>query len=106
MVKKPGSTSIFHSPHEQYTLLIERSLFVGKSLGQVGGLLHAIQFLGERFSVSRAVVGKFVRQHRKLGTLEPQVHLRGRKPAIQELDYFLELPPPKPIPEAEERFKR
>jgi transposase len=39
--------------------------------------------LAARFSVSRAVVGKFVRQERDLGTLEPQVHLRGRKPAIR-----------------------
>jgi transposase len=39
--------------------------------------------LAARFSVSRAVVGKLVRQERELGTLEPQVHLRGRKPAIR-----------------------
>jgi transposase len=38
--------------------------------------------LAVRFSVSRAVVGKLVRQARELGTLEPQVHLRGRKRAI------------------------
>jgi transposase len=38
--------------------------------------------LAARFSDSRAVVGKLVRQERDLGTLEPQVHLRGRKPAI------------------------
>ena len=38
--------------------------------------------LAVRFAVSRAVVGKLVRQERELGTLEPQVHLRGRKPAI------------------------
>ncbi len=38
--------------------------------------------LGERFAVSKALVGKLVRQHRTLGTLEPQVHRRGRKPAI------------------------
>lgn len=38
--------------------------------------------LAGRFAVSRAVVGKLVRQERELGTLEPQVHLRGRKPAI------------------------
>jgi transposase len=38
--------------------------------------------LAVRFSVSRAVVGKLVRQERDQGTLEPQVHLRGRKPAI------------------------
>jgi transposase len=38
--------------------------------------------LAERFAVSRAVVGKLARQHRSLGTLEPQMHRRGRKPAI------------------------
>jgi transposase len=38
--------------------------------------------LAARFSVSHAVVGKLVRQERELGTLEPQVHSRGRKPAI------------------------
>lgn len=39
--------------------------------------------LAVRFAVSRAVVGKFVRQHREQGTLAPQVHLRGRKAAIR-----------------------
>lgn len=39
--------------------------------------------LAVRFSVSPAVVGKFVRQQRDLGTLEPQVHRRGRKPAVR-----------------------
>jgi transposase len=39
--------------------------------------------LAARFAVSRAVVGKLVRQHREQGTLEPQVHRRGRKPTIQ-----------------------
>ena len=39
--------------------------------------------LAARFAVSRAVVGKLVRQHREQGTLQPQVHLRGRKPAIR-----------------------
>jgi transposase len=38
--------------------------------------------LAKRFAVSPAVVGKLVQQHRKLGTLEPQMHRRGRKPAI------------------------
>ena len=38
--------------------------------------------LAVRFSVSRAVVGKLVRQQRDQGTLETQVHRRGRKPAI------------------------
>lgn len=41
------------------------------------------EVLAARFAVSRAVVGKLVRQERELGTLEPQVHLRGRKPAIR-----------------------
>ena len=41
------------------------------------------EVLARRFSVSRAVVGKLVRQHRELGTLQPQVHRRGRKPAIR-----------------------
>ena len=38
--------------------------------------------LGERFAVSARVVGKLVQQYRELGTLEPQLHRRGRKPAI------------------------
>lgn len=38
--------------------------------------------VGRRFSVSGKVVGKLVRQQRDLGTLEPQVHLRGRKRAV------------------------
>lgn len=38
--------------------------------------------LAKRFSVSKALVGKLVRQKHELGTLEPQVHRRGRKPAI------------------------
>lgn len=41
------------------------------------------QVLAVRFAVSRAVVGKLVRQHREQGTLKPQVHLRGRKLAIR-----------------------
>ena len=41
------------------------------------------EVLAKRFSVSRAVVGKLVRQARRLGTLEPQVHLRGRKRLIR-----------------------
>lgn len=41
------------------------------------------QVLATRFSVSRAVVGKLVRQARRLGTLEPQLHLRGRKRLIR-----------------------
>jgi transposase len=41
------------------------------------------QVLAARFAVSRAVVGKLVRQQRDQGTLEPQVHLRGRKPVIR-----------------------
>lgn len=39
--------------------------------------------LAKRFSVSKAVVGKLVRQQRELGTLQPQVHRCGRKPVIQ-----------------------
>ena len=42
--------------------------------------------LAARFAVSKAVVGKLVRQHRQLGTLEPQVHRCGRKPAIRDED--------------------
>lgn len=38
--------------------------------------------IAERFSVSKAVVGKLTRQKRNLGTLDPQTHLRGRKPAV------------------------
>lgn len=38
--------------------------------------------VGRRFAVSGFVVGKLVRQKRELGTLAPQVHRRGRKPAI------------------------
>ena len=38
--------------------------------------------IAERFSVSRTVVGKLVRQQREQGTLQPQVHRCGRKPAI------------------------
>ena len=38
--------------------------------------------LGRRFAVSARVVGKLVQQKQKLGTLEPQLHRRGRKPAI------------------------
>ena len=42
--------------------------------------------IGRCFRVSGRVVGKFVRQQRELGTLEPQVHRRGRKPAISGKD--------------------
>ena len=38
--------------------------------------------IGRRFSVSGEVVGKLVCQKRELGTLEPQTHRRGRKPAV------------------------
>jgi transposase len=41
---------------------------------------HAV--LARRFAVSSSVVGKLVQQYRKLGTLEPQMHRRGRKAAI------------------------
>ena len=40
--------------------------------------------IGRRFAVSGRVVGKFVCQKRELGTLAPQVHRRGRKPAVSE----------------------
>ena len=40
------------------------------------------EVLAERFSVGPTVVGKLVRQMRDLGTLEPQVHRRGRKAAV------------------------
>jgi transposase len=40
--------------------------------------------IGRRFSVSGKVVGKLVRQKRELGTLAPQVHRRGRKPAVSD----------------------
>lgn len=51
--------------------------------------------LAKRFCVSRAVVGKFVRQERELGTLQPQVHRCGRKRLIsgekeQQLDKHVE----------------
>jgi transposase len=39
--------------------------------------------LAARFAVSRAVVGKFVRQQREQGTLASGVHRRGRKAAIR-----------------------
>lgn len=39
--------------------------------------------LAERFAVSKAVVGKLVRQKRDQGTLKPQTHRRGRKKAIR-----------------------
>ena len=38
--------------------------------------------ISARFAVGSTVVGKLVRQKRELGTLEPQVHRRGRKPAV------------------------
>src|SRR2546422_6308810 len=38
--------------------------------------------IGRRFAVSGRVVGKLVRQKGELGTLAPQVHRRGRKPAV------------------------
>lgn len=42
---------------------------------------HAV--LAKRFCVGRSVVGKLVRQYRQQGTLEPQLHLRGRKAAVR-----------------------
>ncbi len=41
---------------------------------------HAL--LADRFAVGPTVVGKLVRQKHALGTLETQVHRRGRKPAV------------------------
>lgn len=38
--------------------------------------------IAARFAVGPTVVGKLVRQKRELGTLESQVHRRGRKPAV------------------------
>jgi len=42
------------------------------------------EVIAERFSVGPTVVGNFVRQKRDLGTLAPQVHKRGRKPAVSD----------------------
>lgn len=47
---------------------------------EAGGVSFAA--VGRRFAVSGKVVSKLVRQKHELGTLEPQVHKRGRKPAI------------------------
>jgi transposase len=41
---------------------------------------HAV--LAVRFGVGSSVVGKLVQQKRELGTLAPQTHRCGRKPAI------------------------
>lgn len=49
---------------------------------EAGGQSFAV--IGRRFSVSDRVVGKLVRQKRELGTLAPQVHRRGRKPAVSD----------------------
>jgi putative transposase len=38
--------------------------------------------IAARFKVGPTVVGKLVQQKRELGTLQPQTHLRGRKPAV------------------------
>ena len=42
------------------------------------------EVIAARFKVGPTVVGKLVRQKRDLGTLQPQVHRRGRKPAVSE----------------------
>ena len=47
---------------------------------EAGGV--SLAAVGRRFGVSGKVVGKLVRQKRALGTLAPQVHRRGRKPAV------------------------
>jgi transposase len=51
------------------------------SVYEAGGVSFAA--VGRRFAVSGKVVSKLVRQKHKLGTLEPQVHRRGRKPAVR-----------------------
>ena len=48
---------------------------------EAGGVSYAA--VGRRFAVSGKVVSKLVRQKNELGTLEPQVHRRGRKPAVR-----------------------
>ena len=47
---------------------------------EAGGI--SLAAVGRRFGISGKVVGKLVRQKRSLGTLAPQVHRRGRKPAV------------------------
>jgi transposase len=47
---------------------------------EAGGV--SLAAVGRRFGISGKVVGKLVRQKRSLGTLAPQVHRRGRKPAV------------------------
>ena len=47
---------------------------------EAGGVSYAA--VGRRFSVSHDVVSKLVRQKKERGTLAPQTHKRGRKPAI------------------------
>jgi transposase len=47
---------------------------------EAGGV--SLAAVGRRFDISGKVVGKLVRQKRSLGTLAPQVHRRGRKPAV------------------------
>jgi len=42
------------------------------------------EVIAARFKVGPTVVGKLVRQKRDLGTLQPQVHRRGQKPAVSE----------------------
>lgn len=54
--------------------------------------------IAKRFGVGSTVVFKLVRQQRELGTLQPQVHRRGRKPAVagaklKELQRHLEQHP-------------
>jgi len=66
---------------------------------------HAV--LANRFSVSKAVVGKLVRQKLELGTLESQVHNRGRKPTIrgEKLDRLREHVDDHPDATLEERIE-
>lgn len=55
-----------------------RERIVAAYLDQEGSFVT----LAKRFKVSRSLVGKLVSQFRELGTLESQVHRRGRKPAV------------------------
>lgn len=49
---------------------------------EAGGVSFAQ--VGRRFGVSGKVVSKLVKQKQELGTLEPQLHRRGRKPAVSD----------------------
>lgn len=49
---------------------------------EIGDVSYAA--VGRRFGVSDRVVAKLVNQKHELGTLEPQLHKRGRKPCISD----------------------